>query len=262
MSLVHAVEELEKEIDLFRCRPVSLPGDIVLVGLARDVYDTTIAVAHTLTTNLPHKAYANARLVFEAAQSALVLATHEDFSRAGALAWTYYENLTALSKATARQSGGPTTEAKQFAILDQRVSELASGWETVSAGSSVILHDAKLETWSRRKAKPDNWLHESLDARQLRAYTVFAASSGGTAPAADDLAEANKAMYRILCHETHAHPRVHTFRFRRMDDGFVELVPEDRDAEVARRSVAGCVEVAVGETAMSLRWQRTGTVAA
>ena len=262
MGFSRAVEDLEKEIDTFSCRPASLPGDIVLVGLARDVYDTAIAVAHTLTTDLPHKAYANARLVFEAAQSALVLATHEDFVRAGALAWTYYENLTALTKALARQSGDPATEAKQLAILDRRVSDFASAWESVSAGSGVILQDAKQESWSKRKRTPDNWLHEKLDDRQLRAYTLFSASSGGTAPPPQGLADVNKAMYRVLCHETHAHPRMHSPKFRQQDDRLIEVVPEDRDDEVARRSIAGCVEVALGETAMSLRWQRAGTVAA
>jgi hypothetical protein len=262
MSFSRAVEGLEKEIDMFQCRPSSLPGDIVLLGLARDVYDTVIAVAHTLTTELPHKAYANARLVFEAAQSALVLATHEDFVRAGALAWTYYENVTALSQAMARQSGSSTLEDAQLAILDRRVNDFASGWETVRAGSSAILQDAKRETWSKRKAKPDNWLHEALDARQLRGYTLFATVSGGTAPAPQDLADLNKAMYRVLCHETHAHPRMHSFRFRRMDDGLIEVLSEDRDAEGSRRSIASCVEMAVEETATSLRWQRTNRATA
>ena len=260
MSFSREIDDLEKEIDAFRCRPATLPGDIVLVGLARDVYDTTIAVAHTLLTDMPHKAYANARLLFEAAQSALVLATHEDFVRAGALAWTYYENLTALSKA--HQSDAVAPEAKQLATLERRVSDFASGWDTVNPGGGEILQDAKREVWSTRKARPDNWLHEPLGARQLRAYTLFAASTGGKAPAPQDLARVNTGMYRLLCHETHAHPRVHSFKFRPTSDGFIEVVPEDRNAEHARRAIAGCVAVALAETAMSLRWKRTGTVTA
>jgi hypothetical protein len=43
----------------------------------------------TSKSGLPHKGFANARLAFEGAQQALVLATHEDYVTAGARAWVF-----------------------------------------------------------------------------------------------------------------------------------------------------------------------------
>jgi hypothetical protein len=87
-----------------------------MLGLAADVLETAEAVHHTAETGLPHKAFSNARLAFEAAQNLLVLATHEDYQHAGTRAWVYFEHKTASWRATAarKREGGEPVSGNRF----------------------------------------------------------------------------------------------------------------------------------------------------
>ena len=86
------IEELASALSAFVCRPSSLIADLVLVALTTDLVETGLAVHETSGSALPHKGYSNARLAFETAQNLLVLATHENYELAGAIAWVYFES--------------------------------------------------------------------------------------------------------------------------------------------------------------------------
>src|SRR5688572_22974332 len=129
MDLDARLAELEVELKAFKCRPSTLISDMVLIALTRDLVETGIAIHHILRSDLPHKAYANARLAFETAQNILVLSTHEDYDNAGPLAWVYFEGKDAAwrSEIARRKTGGKGPTEEEW--LDARVDEMARIWD-------------------------------------------------------------------------------------------------------------------------------------
>jgi hypothetical protein len=260
MQLGQRLNEMNSEVEAFACRPRTLTADLVLLGLANDVLETGMAVLNTAASSLPHKAFANARLVFEGAQQLVVLATHESYEISGARAWVYFEAKSARWRADRQQRRNPATPpVSDQKLLEQRVTQMATIWDSVCGGQGKVLREAFVQVWSERKKRPDNWLHENLTTRQHRAHQIFAASNGVAVPA--DGARVNQSMYEVLCHETHAHPRLDCFGVihdHAKDTIQIERLP--RDLQQARTAVAAGTELAVWEAALGLRWQRAGAV--
>jgi hypothetical protein len=99
----------------------------------------------------------------------------------------------------------------------------------------------------------------NMAARQHAAYELFAASGARSISA--DSATVNQAMYQVLCHETHAHPRLESFGIIRDDESeIIKVDRRPRNLQVARKAVMGGTELAVWEAVLGLRWQRTGAV--
>lgn len=258
MQLAQRLNELNLEVEAFTCRPRTLAGDLVLLGLASDILETGMAVLHTAASSLPHKAFANARLVFEGAQQLVVLATHESYEISGAMAWVYFEAKSARWRAhwQHRRSSG-TPQLSDQKLLEQRVSEMAAIWDSVCDGQGKVLRDAFVRFGNERKTRPDNWLLENLTTRQHRAYQIFAASTGAAVSA--DGAKVNQSMYEVLCHETHTHPRLDSFGvIHNHGNETMKIDRLPRDMERARSAVTGGTELAVREAALGLRWQRAG----
>src|SRR5260370_39971631 len=191
MELTKRLEELESELRAFSCRPRTLVGDLVLFGLGADVLETATSVLHTAASALPHKAFSNARLAFEAAQILVVLATHETYELAGPQAWVYFELKSAAWQASAqRYRAQPDSSEEQ--ILQRRVEQMAKIWDSLCEGHGKLLHDAFGLVWRDRKKRPDNFLHQNLTARQHAAYQAFAAS--GVRTITNDSAAVNPTM--------------------------------------------------------------------
>src|SRR4051812_7189331 len=169
MALPEQIRELNDELDRFEWRIETLPGDLVVLGLATDVLETAAAVQEASESRLPHKAYANSRLAFEAAQNVLVLATHEDYQEAGIKAWVYFELKTATWRAkAARRHNADGTDERQ--LLERRVAQMTEAWGTLYPEAGPMLQGALADVWARRRMRPDNWLHDNMSARQHRAY--------------------------------------------------------------------------------------------
>jgi hypothetical protein len=94
-------------------------------------------------------------------------------------------------------------------ILQSRVEQMAKAWDFVCLGRGKLPRDAFEVVWKEKKKRPDNCLHENMTARQHAAYELFAAS--GARSINTDSATVNQAMYQVLCHEPHAHPRLESF---------------------------------------------------
>jgi hypothetical protein len=259
MELHRRLEELESELRAFSCRPRTLAGDLVLFGLGVDVMETATSVLHTAASALPHKAYSNARLAFEGAQILVVLATHETYEIAGSRAWVYFEMKSAAWRASAQRPRSSQPVTSDHRILERRVEQMAKVWDSVCLGRGKLLRDAFEVVWEERKKRPDNCLHENMTVRQHAAYELFAAS--GARSISTDSATVNQAMYQVLCHETHAHPRLESFGIIR-DAGseFIKIDRLRRNPQVARTAVTGGAEMAVWEATLGLRWQRTCAV--
>lgn len=260
MELSKRLVELDSELRCFECRPKTLVPDIVLLGLATDVFESALAVQDTACSPLPHKAYSNAQLAFEGAQNLLVLATHEEYEAAGARAWVYFELKDAGWRvAFGRQKDVLAPGLTENHWLDQRVADMAGVWNSVSQGQGQLLLDALAVVRRERRKRPDNWLHEDMTLRQHCAYTLFAAS--GSKKFLVNTAELNKAMYQTLCRETHARPRLDSFGvIHDRDRGTVSVVISPRNLEKARYAVKAGTELSIQEAVAALRWQRMGAV--
>jgi hypothetical protein len=256
MEFAKILKDLEVELGRFHCRPRTLVPDLVLLGLATDVFESAMAVYGTSQSALPHKAYSNARLAFEGAQNLVVLATHEDYERSGARAWVYFELKDASWRATNERKknilASPLTPDQWF---DERIAQMVAIWNSVAQRQGELLVDARAVVLRDRKKRPDNWLHEDMTVRQHRAYTLFAAAKGKKFPA--ETTELNRAIYQALCRETHARPRLDSFGVLRDDNGMLLVHVLPRNLEKAKYAVIAGTEICVQEAATALRWQRT-----
>ena len=136
---------------------------------------------------------------------------------------------------------------------------MANAWNSVFPGGGTVLQDAMLLVWKERKKRPDNWLHENMATRQHQAYELFAQVTGGRV--SDDTAAVNRAMYEVLCRETHAHPRLDSFGIQVDQSGErirIDRLP--RDLKAASVAIMGGTEMATMETVLAVRWQRVGAV--
>jgi hypothetical protein len=257
MQLTRLIDDLNSELRAFSCRPPTLVADFVLAALATDLLETGQAVQETSSSSLPHKAYPNARLAFETAQNLVVLAAHEKYQFAGAVAWVYFESKDARWRSEMDRSAGTVTTADQW--LEMRVSQMASICNSASDGQGELLWEALTSVRRDSKKKPDNWLHENMARRHHLAYAVFGANGGN--PLALDSAELNEKLYQALCRETHVRPRLDSFAVvhdRAANTIRIDIAP--RNLERARSAVVAGTELSISEGITALRWQRARAV--
>lgn len=256
MDLANRLKQLEAEIDSFACTRRAFVPDLVLLGLAIDVFESGKAVYDTSHSGFPHKAYSNARLAFEGTQQAVVLVTHERYEHAGATAWVYFESKDAYWRsAIERNKDAISSELTADEWLDSRVLAMSRLWDSMLLGQSALLNDALQLVRQDAKKRPDNWLHEDLTARQHRAYEMFGANK-----ATEDLsqtAEINKRIYRTLCREAHARPRLDSIAIPGNEDlGTIKVVFQARNAENSRRAVTNGTDLSLHEMITVLRWRQ------
>lgn len=257
MELAKAIEDLESELALFSGKPRTLVPDLVLFALATDVLESGRAVLHAVNSSLPHKAYSNARLAFDGAQQVLVLATHENYESSGTLAWVYFELKDAAWRAQQQRKDQRLPDVTADQWLDEQVAQMSRIWDSVAEGQGALLAPALLRVRELRKKRPDNWLHEDLLPRQHRAYELLAASAHKHISAKTE--EVNDTIYRVLCREAHARPRLESFRIEHdtaRDTVQFHLLP--RNPDQARHAVANGTELSISEAVAALRWRRTG----
>lgn len=255
MDLKTAIAELDSELQTFTCRPRTLVPDLVLYGLALDVLESAGAVAYLEASSLPHRAYPNARVAFEGAQSALVLATHEDYERVGARAWVYFEWKDRAWRSKLEQMTIPEDPAAaEKDWLAQDVAKMAACWNSVSDGQGRLLFQALSNIRQQKERQPDNWLAEEMAPRQHRAYALIAASRGTRFDV--DSAEVNEDLYIGLCRESHARPRFNSIAFHHdQSTGRIRIEADPRNVEQARQVVTTSTQFSVQETTEALRWQ-------
>jgi hypothetical protein len=98
-----------------------------------------------------------------------------------------------------------------------------------------------------------------MTARQHAAYELFARSRGQRIQT--NSAEVNQKMYEVLCHETHAHPRLESYGIiRETGSQTIRVDRLTRNLQGARKAVLGGTELAVAEAILGLRWQRIGAI--
>lgn len=89
MDLAEARDRYEAARNRFFVSPDHLVPDIALLGFLRDIEESVQTVEVVAGSDLPQRAFPNARAPYEAAQRGLLLVTAEDYDLDGAKAWVY-----------------------------------------------------------------------------------------------------------------------------------------------------------------------------
>lgn len=254
------LRRLDDALSKFSCAPATLASDLVLLGLAADVADSARAASFIADSPLPHKAYPLARLAFDGAQNALVLATHEDYAIAGARAWAYFEwkNTPFRTRSTVQDDPESLTpvEAQWFR---KETGKLATIWDSMAPGCGAVLLQQAEIILQEKRSRPDNWLGANMTRRMHRAYELVAESYGTAI--AGDTASINRSLYVGMCRESHAHPRFESISFHHdLGTNRVHVAPYPRDFEQAKRVVMTCTGQSLWETTEALLWRSRAAV--
>lgn len=226
-SLVSAVDRLRRIEAGYRIHARYLVSDLVMLGYIQEALEHAIAVGVLSASPVPHRAIPNARSVFEAAQYALLLATHADYAYAGALAWVFHlrkdhklqDDLEAL---------GHSSGLDEPRGLELAMGEMASTWDDFEPGSGQILRQAQNEL-ELRKRTADNWLGQNAALALERQLAAYSAASGKNLPLPK--AGTFKASYAALCRLTHPHTSVRPREIRGKPRGPLSIVAEARQLD-------------------------------
>lgn len=245
MDLTAELTGLQQAQGAFEFNAETFLADLVLLGLSVEVEESARAVQSLLATELPHRALPLARTAYEAAQQALVLATHEDYAEIGTKAWVFFE------RRVASKGGAESTEFTAVE-LDRRIAEMTRVWSGFYPSAFDFLQRA-LFAVTKLPKRPDNWLGEYFSERHRRAYErVFSARK---MPPADGLAEINKALFHVLSLETHGTPRIQPRKVIVDKTGAIMIEELPRDLRSAGRNASTCAALSTRETTWALMWR-------
>lgn len=225
-----------------------LVADLALIGLMIEVEENAGAVRILLGSEVPDRAFPNGRAVFEAAQQALLLTTHQDYDYAGALAWVYHlRKQHALEDDFETVMGSPpSTPLRKLRLA---LDEIAACWEDFSPGKGALIPRADAELVSRKgkgKRASDNWLGSNVAAALDVQVQARARELGVPTPPA--LAQRNKVTYAYLCRGTHPYTRLRPDNLRGQRGGQVRVGMERPDrkgeSETLSNYVASSLQIA------------------
>ena len=136
-----ALSELDTALATFRLEPRTIVADLVLLGLALEVQAQSRAALTLAKARQPQCAMSNARVAFEAAQQAVVLAAHPDYALVGTRAWVYFARKDREFGTVARSPGeAQSAYSEQLASMRHAVEGLAAGigWLAVKRWRHVL----------------------------------------------------------------------------------------------------------------------------
>ncbi len=183
------IEALRRLHDEHGVRAETLLPDLVVAGLALDILDATLSALELLDSERPYRAYAMARIAFEATQRLLVLSTSPNYVELGTRAWLYY-----------KRKDSPLTKDPEPSLSpqDQQLIEL---WAKYFPSAQDVVHQ-QMDLLLRLRG-PDNFLGRDMAEAVDGAYAAFAAEVGSSVPA--DSADTNRAIYRSLARVPRRH---------------------------------------------------------
>jgi hypothetical protein len=193
-------------------RAATLVPDLAFIGLVDDTIDAVEEALSLLDGPRPHRAYAIARIAFEAAQRLIVLGTADDYLELGTRAWLYY-----VGKDEALVAG-----RARDAVAGRR-DKIIETWSLRNGNASAIVA-VELEKL-RKKKGPDNFLGRDMAEAAGAAYAKLAKLMGSADDA--DMVQADRAIYRMLCRDAHACIRLEPRGISIDSDGFVEVLHHD-----------------------------------
>lgn len=233
-----------------------LVPDIALIGFLTEIDENVRAVEVVAASDLPHRAYPNARAAYEAAQRALLLVTAEDYDLEGAKAWVYYLRRDREYLRLPRSSipaGGPPDPIAWF---EGSLAEMERAWNDLAPGRGALLRRALAEL-PPVGARPDNWARVRI-ARTLRDRLNALLESRGK-PSRGDTEPVYQAAYSGLTRLAHPGSRLDLVRISRAAGGQLRLEERPRNTDIDRRNVllSAASSMAEGTLALTLRLEIT-----
>jgi hypothetical protein len=212
-----------------------------MLGYIQEALEHAAAVEVLSSSAVPHRAIPNARSIFEAAQYALLLATHTDYAYAGALAWVFHLRKDHHLQ-DALEALGHRSALDEPRGLELAVNEMADTWNEFDPDAGQKLRQAQ-EELELRKRSADNWLGQNAAVALERQLAAYSRTSGKNLPLPK--AGAFKASYASLCRLTHPHTSVRPREIRGTPGGSLRIVREERQlndaAEMAITYAASAV---------------------
>ncbi len=232
---------LRKEFAVYAA---SLPADLALAGLVDALLDAAKAAVQLCNANAPVVAFPLARIVFEAAQRVIVLATADDYVRVGTRAWLYYQR---KDMRLARFARGPEA-AREW--LENATRQLPHIWSAYNPQAEAVLRDEneRLNT-IEKKHQPDNFMGEDLGEVVESRYVKLITASGQSL---SELRNLNRAIYTALSRESHARICVDPAGLQIDSEGIVRVIPRKIDESVKQNNVLGCLDSSLAEAGAAL----------
>jgi hypothetical protein len=247
-DLLAAIRRLQHLSHSFRAHSRFLVPDLALMGYMAEAEENALTVDAIVASTVPHRAFPNARMVFEAAQLALLLVTHSDYRYAGSLAWVFHLRKDHKLQDDFEEMFGES-EASEERGLELTLQEIADVWEEYSPGSGELISRAAQELASRGRG-PDNWLGRSIGKaldEQIEGLPMRK-ELGLPVPKAGTFAMA----YAMLCRGTHPQTHIRPKEIRGHEGGEVTIVPEQRDPIEAKETAIAFAAASVNYACLAL----------
>lgn len=210
-----------------------LVPDLAFVGLIDEAIDGAEAAFLLVSSPQPHRAYSMVRVVFEATQRLLVIATAPDYVRLGTRAWLYYQ------VRDARMRSGEDRE------LGKSHRQILQIWADHFPESTQIVEEELAVV--RKIRKPDNFLGSDLALAVTESYPIL---FGTEVP--KEIAQANRDIFWSLSRETHSSLRLEPSALRINPDGSVEVKRRARDADETIQGVVESLRASLAEALLAV----------
>jgi hypothetical protein len=254
LTLDRAKEKLATARGVITVTPRFLLADMALFGLLDEVEDSIAVAEHLLDTDFAHRAAPHARIAYEAAQQALILATEEDYASAGARVIIYFRRKD--RDLMRRADGGvPESIEKADAWYQDRLLNLCKLWELHWPDAGVAFEEARRAV-DKLPRKPDNWIGaypaQVLDGR----YALLASALGNPAPLRVTAVTAD--AYSALSRSSHLSPEFPELLLK-TKAGELAFRALKRDRTASRTALVAGITAAAGEAMLAAAYRASAT---
>lgn len=249
--LEHSFREFEAARAQFQPMGAHLVPDIALLGFLVEISENAEAVQLLAESNLPHRAFPNARAAVEAAQNALVLATEADYDLGGARAWVFFKGKDRNYRQMPRAHVFERPEDAD-AWFEKALEEMSAIWEDLAPGKGRLISEAR-KLLDRQPKRPGNWAGLPM-ASTLQKRLNDVRHLLGKSPN-EDISSVLNATYSALSRESHPRTGFDPIRIDVHADGQIEFVikPRDRQRDIENVMTAASSALLEGILAIAVR---------
>jgi hypothetical protein len=245
-EVLRKLEHLELLRGRFEIRADTLPADLTLAGLYNELRDAVFLAVELSNRHIHVAAFPLARMVFEATQRVIALATDDDYVRVGARAWLYYLRKDKRIIHLARDAAA----ADEW--YEHAIHQLQHIWSVHNPAAVTVFREenARLDAFHKKRA-PDNFMGEDLGQVVDQRHSKMSLASGRSVL---DLKELDRGIYAGLSRESHSRVRLDPAGLRISSDGTVTVIPQKVDEATKKELVLGCLSSSLTEANAALAY--------
>jgi hypothetical protein len=254
LTLDRAKKELAIARGVITVTPRFLLADMALFGLLDEVEDSSAVAEYLLDTDFAHRAAPHARIAYEAAQQALILATEADYSSAGARVVIYFRKKD--RNLMRRVNGGvPESIMKADAWYEDRLLSLRKLWELHWPDAGMVFEEAR-RVVDKLPRKPGNWMGEDPAQVLESRYALLASALGNPAPLR--VTAVTTDAYSALSRSSHLAPEFPELLLK-TKAGELAFRALKRDRTAGRSAVVAGITAAAGEAMLAAAYRASAT---